>query len=458
MPDTNIPKGWKMTTLGEAAELSKSQWSPGNQDYKYIGLEHINQDDLTINGFGFSSKLESNKFYFKKNDVLFGKLRPYFRKVWKAKFDGVCSTDIWVIHAKEGNSQDFIFYFFANPEIVNKSTDASIGTRMPRADWRYLRNLEYSFPPLLEQRAIAAALSSLDDKIELLREQNKTLEAIAQAVYKQWFVDFEFPDEHSNPYKSSGGKMVKSELGDIPEVWRVGYLGDNIIASLLKTGIDNFEGEKIYLDTASVQGSNIVDLKNKIIFRQRPSRANMQPKINSIWFAKMKNSKKALFFDIYSEWELDNFILSTGFAGLDVKGYALYYLWNFIISDRFELEKDNFCNGTTMQAINNENIQKMKILIPAEEILILFSNIVRPLYQKVHLNWMSIQILSALRDSLLPKLISGKIRVPTTPSAFGCHPSLKRRGVGHTKDGVVSLTVEKLGVSGLISEKEGSNK
>ena len=441
---TEIPEGWKMTTLGEVAELSKSQWSPGNQDYKYIGLEHINQDDLTINGFGFSSKLESNKFYFKKNDVLFGKLRPYFRKVWKAKFDGVCSTDIWVIHAKEGNSQDFIFYFFANPEIVNKSTDASIGTRMPRADWRYLRNLEYSFPPLLEQRAIAAVLSSLDDKIELLREQNKTLEAIAQAIYKRWFVDFEFPVEQGNVlnsppvkdgrqpkadgvvyqegvlglkgYKSSG-KMIESELGDIPEGWRVGYLGDNIIASLLKTGIDNFEGEKIYLDTASVQGSNIVDLKNKIIFGQRPSRANMQPKINSIWFAKMKNSKKALFFDTYSEWELDNFILSTGFAGLDVKEYALYYLWNFIISDIFELEKDNFCNGTTMQAINNENIQKMKILIPAEEILILFSNIVRPLYQKVHLNWMQIQTLSALRESLLPKLISGKIRVKGLSSA-----------------------------------------
>ena len=129
------------------------------------------------------------------------------------------------------------------------------------------------------------------------------------------------------------------------------------------------------------------------------------------WFAKMKNSKKALFFDTYSEWELDNFILSTGFASLDVKEHALYYLWNFIRSDRFELEKDNFCNGTTMQAINNESIQKMKILIPAEEILISFSNIVRPLYQKVHLNWMSIQTLSALRDSLLPKLMSGKIRV-----------------------------------------------
>ncbi len=358
---------------------------------------------------------------------------------------------------KNGFSPEFIYYLLLN-NVDYLKLQAS-GSTFQELTASTLRNLEFLLPEYAVQEEIALILGNIDDKIELLREQNKTLEAIAQAIYKRWFVDFEFPVEAGNAlnplpvkdeqvskadgvvfntlqlkgYKSSGGKMVESELGEIPKEWVVAHLGDNIIASLLKTGIDNFEGEKIYLDTASVQGSNIIDLKNKIIFKQRPSRANMQPKINSIWFAKMKNSKKALFFDTYSEWELDNFVLSTGFAGLDVKVHALYYLWNFIISDKFELEKDNFCNGTTMQAINNENIQKIKILIPAEEILILFSNIIRPLYKKIHLNWMSIQTLSALRDSLLPKLMSGKIRVSTTPAAEGCHPSFLRRGAERLK-------------------------
>ena len=425
---------------------------------------------------------------------------------------------------KNGFSPEFIYYLLLN-NVDYLKLQAS-GSTFQELTASTLRNLEFLLPEYAVQEEIALILGNIDDKIELLREQNKTLEAIAQAIYKRWFVDFEFPVEAGNAlnplpvkdeqvskadgvvfntlqlkgYKSSGGKMVESELGEIPKEWVVAHLGDNIIASLLKTGIDNFEGEKIYLDTASVQGSNIIDLKNKIIFKQRPSRANMQPKINSIWFAnmknskkalffdtyseweldnfegekiyldtasvqssniidlknkiifkqrpsranmqpkinsiwfaKMKNSKKALFFDTYSEWELDNFILSTGFAGLDVNVHALYYLWNFIISDKFKLEKDNFCNGTTMQAINNENIQKIKILIPAEEILILFSNIIRPLYKKIHLNWMSIQTLSALRDSLLPKLMSGKIRVSTTPAAEGCHPSFLRRGAERLK-------------------------
>ena len=372
---------------------------------------------------------------------------------------------------KNGFSPEFIYYLLLN-NVDYLKLQAS-GSTFQELTASTLRNLEFLLPEYAVQEEIAIILGNIDDKIELLREQNKTLEAIAQAIYKRWFVDFEFPIEDETSklpslkggepegrggfdntlqlkgYKSSGGKMVESELGEIPKEWVVAHLGDNIIASLLKTGIDNFEGEKIYLDTASVQGSNIIDLKNKIIFEQRPSRANMQPKINSIWFAKMKNSKKALFFDTYSEWELDNFVLSTGFAGLDVKVHALYYLWNFIISDKFKLEKDNFCNGTTMQAINNENIQKIKILIPAEEILILFSNIVRPLYKKIHLNWMSIQTLSTLRDSLLPKLMSGKIRVPvkneaeTTPASYGCHPSLKG---GELEE------------SGLISEKDEGNK
>ncbi|MHB1697450.1 MAG: restriction endonuclease subunit S domain-containing protein [bacterium] len=145
----------------------------------------------------------------------------------------------------------------------------------------------------------------------------------------------------------------------------------------------------------------------------------------------------------YSEWELNNLILSTGFAGLEVKGYTIYYLWNFIITDKFELEKDNFCNGTTMEAINNENIRKINILIPVKEILELFSNSIKSIYGKIHLNQISIQTLSTLSDTLLPKLISGKIRISTTPSAYfsvkkrcflkhrkiyGC-PLLSRRGV-----------------------------
>ena len=89
------------------------------------------------------------------------------------------------------------------------------------------REMAYSLPIIIpedkeEQRAIARVLSSFDDKIELLREQNKTLEATAQAIFKEWFVKFNFPNDEGKPYKDSGGKMVNSEFGEIPEGWKVG--------------------------------------------------------------------------------------------------------------------------------------------------------------------------------------------------------------------------------------------
>ncbi len=81
-------------------------------------------------------------------------------------------------------------------------------------------------PSLPEQRAIVKILSDLDEKIEINHQMNKTLEFIAQAIFKRWFVDFEFPDKNGKSYKSSGGKMVDSELGEIPEGWHINELGD----------------------------------------------------------------------------------------------------------------------------------------------------------------------------------------------------------------------------------------
>jgi len=316
------------------------------------------------------------------------------------------------LKAKEEINPLFLYYKLKSLVINLKSI--SYGTVFSTITMRTFDELKIAIPPLTEeQNTIANILSKLDDKIELNQQMNKTLEAIGQAIFKHWFVDFEFPNENDKPYKSSGGEMVYNEdLGEeIPRGWRVGYLGDNILTTISKPGIDKFEGEKIYLDTSSVQNSTIINLDNKITFKQRPSRANMQPRPKTVWFAKMKESKKILFFDDYSKYGLNNFVLSTGFAGLDVKDYALCYVLSFILRDRFEIEKDNLCHGTTMQAINNENIMRIRILIPHKGILEKFDPLVKNIYEKISQYWVQNIILSQIRDSLLPKLMSGKIRV-----------------------------------------------
>ena len=122
--------------FGNCAELRSEKVDPkSSQESYYIGLEHIEQQTLSIVGYGYGSDVDSQKQRFYEGDILFGKLRPYFRKVVVAPFDGICSTDIWVVNPKAGVDRNFLFYWMASEEFIASSMYASEGGRMPRAKW-----------------------------------------------------------------------------------------------------------------------------------------------------------------------------------------------------------------------------------------------------------------------------------------------------------------------------------
>lgn len=307
-------------------------------------------------------------------------------------------------------SNDLLYYLVKNAitDIKNRTHGSVFDTITKET----LNTIKLGVPRNInEQEKIAETLSSLDDKIEFNQKINNNLEKLASLLFKQWFVDFEFPNENGKPFKSSGGKMIDSELGEIPKGWSIGFLGDNKLTQLVKPGIDEFKGEKIYLPTANVNESSIVDLNYKITYYNRPSRANMQPFPNSIWFAKMKNSKKVQLFLEREKWKLKNVILSTGFTGIRPLSNSTFYIWTIINSDFFEREKSNLAIGTTMQAINNENIRRIRYIIPQKNILDCFEKKVCMLYEAISINKEQIKSFSKIRDSLLPRLMSGKIKV-----------------------------------------------
>lgn len=140
---------------------------------------------------------------------------------------------------KELVSNVFFFQFSRSKAYWNQADNLVGGGAQPQFNANVIAELKIPLPSLSEQSAIAKILSGLDDKIELNRQMNKTLESIGQALFKQWFVDFEFPNEKGKPYKSSGGKMVDSELGKIPEGWMIGCLGDFIDFVIGKEAIGN---------------------------------------------------------------------------------------------------------------------------------------------------------------------------------------------------------------------------
>jgi len=179
---------WKEYLLDDFIDVVKKTYLPIKGDnFPYIGLEHIEQQTLRLNGVGSSDAVTSQKFMFSSGDVLFGKLRPYFRKVVQPNFSGVCSTDIWVLKARKGHYQNFIKYFVAASDFIETCNIGESGTRMPRADWGYLKDTTWLLPSYEEQKAIAELLSSLDNKIDFLHRNNKTLEQLAETLFRLWF-------------------------------------------------------------------------------------------------------------------------------------------------------------------------------------------------------------------------------------------------------------------------------
>jgi len=160
-----------------------------------------------------------------------------------------------------------------------------------------------------------------------------------------------------------------TDIGEIPKDWDAVRLGDKRFFVILASGIDHFTGTKRYLSTKSIENDEIVNVECEITFDKRPSRANMQPKLSSVWFAKMKNTVKVYCFtNSNMREETERFILSTGFAGVLCKdGIDPTYLKQVFLSDYFNREKNELASGSTQQAVNNEGI--LSILVPLPPLL-----------------------------------------------------------------------------------------
>ncbi len=206
-------------------------------------------------------------------------------------------------------------------------------------------------------------------------------------------------------------ELIDSKLGLIPKGWKVDYFGSKKSCSIIGSGIENFDDFKIYIATADVDNSIITNYETLITMEDKPSRANMQPVPKSIWFAKMIDSRKLIMVDDYSEELLNNYIFSTGFCGLKCVDKYFYYLWTFLLTDAFDNIKNNFCTGTTMQAINNKDTKLIEFVIPNDELLFRFNSIAEPIYKEIYYNNIEIRKLQKLRDTLLPMLMSGEIDI-----------------------------------------------
>ena len=416
------PKGekdWQKAYFGECAILIRDNVLPSEVENttNYIGLQHIAENALLLKDCGQAGDVVSLKTRFQTGDILFGKLRPYFRKVIRAPFDGICSTDIWVVQPTSPDIDDrYLFYVMASQEFVDLATLGSEGTRMPRAKWEHVSRFEVFKPPLNEQKAIANALGTLDDKIELNRRMNETLEEMVRALFKSWFVDFDpvrakidgrwqpgqsLPGLPAELYHLFPNRLVPSEIGKIPEGWHVESLQNCFDITMGQSppgytynetgkGLPFFQGRKDF-------GFRYPTNRK---YCTKPTRiANPEDTLISV---------RAPVGDINMAWE--RCCIGRGVASLRHKqglpSFTYYTTWS--LAQQFNQYEHT---GTVFGSINKRQFETIKVLHFDAELCKAFERLVKPLDERIRKNTNESRMLTVIRDSLLPKLLSGEIRV-----------------------------------------------
>jgi type I restriction enzyme S subunit len=174
---------WEELSLIDFVRLSKKRMNPRvtTESYRCIEMEHIAPESGTLLSFTDSKLQASIKSVFEPGDVLFGKLRPYLRKYYSADFNGVCSTEFWVIKPLENSVSGYIYQLVQSGQFV-EAANQTTGTKMPRANWSDMRELTFFLPALAEQRAIATILSDMDAEIEALAAQLAKTQALKQGM------------------------------------------------------------------------------------------------------------------------------------------------------------------------------------------------------------------------------------------------------------------------------------
>jgi len=308
-------------------------------------------------------------------------------------------TTLWVKDF-HGNDVKFAFYFLKTLHLEKYD----VGAANPTLNRNHVHLLPITVPPLNIQRKIAMVLSAYDDFIENNTQRIAILEEMAQTIYGEWFVNFRFP-RHEN------ARMTESELGIIPADWETKNITEVSFFRYIGENISRFDGKKEYFATANIRGTEIVEPGILIDFENKPSRAQKQPLIYSVWFARMKETYKVLGFTEANESLARNSILSSGFAGFQSKKEHFGFLYNLVRSKEFHGLKDAYCTGATQMALTNDGLSRISMVLPPEDLITNYSKIVDPIIdQCLFLRTMNDNLRQA-RDLLISILISGGIDV-----------------------------------------------
>lgn len=427
----SIPEGWTWLTSNEISKfITNGVHSPTSPEdtaqtnKRVLRITDIN-DEHQVN---FSILPYCTRFTkpdhlktLKKNDIYISFTGNKLGKIYLVKEDmsDVVFAHYFVRWQPIVVNPEYIYYVLLSNHFYRFLQAYKLGSSQPNLKVTDLKRVPLPIPPIKEQEQIAVVLSCLDRKIENLRKQNETLEKIAQTLFKHWFVDFEFPFDFAQgkpstdgkPYKSSGGAMVPSELGEIPAGWRISDLGSEV--ETLGGGTPSTKEPAYWVD-GDIPWYSPTDLtKENTLFS-----LGSEKQITKLGLQK---SSAKLFPEqsilITSRATIGVIAINTqvactnqGFITLiPNEKFTVHFLHGWL-QTQLKLIKQ-LASGSTFPELSKSDFRKFVFLVPHSKCIRDYDRTVISSFQKIENNTRQIQTLTKTRDVLLPKLMSGKLRV-----------------------------------------------
>ena len=341
---------------------------------------------------------------FRKGDILYSEIRPANKRFCFVDFepkDYIASTKLMVLRAHEDVDPQYLYQILRSNDTLTQLqmlAESRSGT-FPQITYSELSNIMVSLPSQKAQKNIVSILSSLDRKIELNNKINADLEEMAQAIFKNWFVDFE-------PFKD--GKFVNSELGMIPEGWKIGTLTD--VIKLMPGGTPK-TSEPLYWDNGTIPFFSPKDVNGVYCFTTEKHitetglnkcSSNLYPKDTIFITCRGTVGKVCLA-------ACDMAMNQSNYAIKAIDGYSQCYVFFLVKSVVERLIKKS--NGAVFSAITSKDFDE-EILIPSQKAVEDFTNVIDGFFRRIFTIGTENSRLSLLRDTLLPRLMSGELEIP----------------------------------------------
>ena len=345
--------------------------------------------------------------HFQNGDTLLARITPCLENGKTAQVNvladgavGEGSTEFIVLCGHDSADNDFVYYLCREPEFRKFAISRMEGTSgRQRVSWQSIAGYPIELPSPDIRRDAAGFLATLDDRIANLRQINTTLEAIAAALFKSLFVYFDgVPPED----------MQESELGLIPQGWRIGILGDLCELNAAKWTDKKHPPTVRYIDLSSVS-ANRIEAVNEFAFDAAPSRARMQLREGDTIVGTVRPGNRAF---AYIHAPTPNLTGSTGFAVLSPK-QPHYASFIYLAATRDEAIQRlaNLADGAAYPAVRSNVVAETPCAIAPDEVIAEFSVVTKPMLERIEQNNQQATTLANLRDALLPRLLSGQLRV-----------------------------------------------